>query len=242
MHHEVSFLAGLLEMMGFDVGRYDSLVMATFVVAASAIVFPLLRRQFREEDPGMVQHMLEMFVGGIRNFLTQIVGKDGERFLPMLGTFAVFILVGNFCGLIPGLQPPTGMSWGITLGLALFACTYYHLQGIYVMGFKHYLGTYLGPTPIKGLPLAMSLALNPFLIILFLVLETVTHLARIVSLATRLFGNMFGEHAASGVIFGLAPLGAPVALMMLGTLGAMMQTLIFVLLTMVYIQAVTSHH
>ena len=66
-------------------------------------------------------------------------------------------------------------------------------------------------------------------------LEIVTHLARVVSLGVRLFGNIFGEHLAVGVFFGLVPFLVPLPLMALSLFAAFIQTFIFIMLVTIYI-------
>jgi F-type H+-transporting ATPase subunit a len=70
-------------------------------------------------------------------------------------------------------------------------------------------------------------------------IEVISHLARVLSLALRLFGNIFGEHTATGIFLVMVPFFVP-AMLGLGLLGATIQTFIFVMLTSVYISGATA--
>jgi F-type H+-transporting ATPase subunit a len=117
------------------------------------------------------------------------------------------------------LQPPT-QNVNTTFALALTACGYYHVRGLRRHGLA-YFKQFLGPMPA--------------LFLLFIPLEIIQHAARVISLALRLFGNIFGEHLAFSVFVGLVPFLLPLPMMALGVFGATLQTFIFVILTVVYI-------
>ncbi len=79
--------------------------------------------------------------------------------------------------------------------------------------------------------------MGPILILapLFILIEIIGHLARILSLGMRLFGNIFGEHTATGIFMGMLPFILPWPMMGLGIFGAFLQTFVFIMMTMVYI-------
>jgi F-type H+-transporting ATPase subunit a len=224
MEHEHSILyepfnALVKPLLGFAVP--DHVIMALLVLLISAIVFPLLSRNFRRDNPGNVQQFLELIVGGLKGLLQDIVGGHGsERFLYIIGGFAVFIFLSNIMGLFFFLQPPTG-NINTTFGLSLTAFLYYNWQGIKAQGLGHYLAHFAGPIW--------------WLAPLMFPIEFIGHLARILSLGMRLFGNIFGEHTATGIFMGMMPFVVPWPMMGLGIFGAFLQTFVFIMLTMVYI-------
>lgn len=223
MEHEHSILYEpfnklVRPILGFDVP--DHVIMALLVLLLSSIVFPLLSRGFRRENPGSVQQFLEMIVGGLRALLDDIVGPHSERFLYIIGGFAVFIFVSNIFGLFFFLQPPTG-NVNTTFGLGLLAFLYYNYVGIKTQGLGHYLAHFAGPIW--------------WLAPLMFPIELIGHFARILSLGMRLFGNIFGEHTATGIFMGMLPFIVPWPMMGLGIFGAFLQTFVFIMLTMVYI-------
>jgi F-type H+-transporting ATPase subunit a len=204
---------------GFDVP--DHVIMALLVLAISLIVFPLASRRFSKDNPGGFQHALELIVLGLKGLMEDIIGHGAsQKFLYIIGGFASFIFVSNLFGLFFFLQPPTGNP-NTTFGLGLVAFLYYNYQGVRTQGLGHYLKHFLGPMPL----------LAP----LMLPIELIGHLARVLSLGMRLFGNIFGEHTATGIFMGMLPFVLPWPMMGLGIFGAFLQTFVFIMLTMVYI-------
>jgi F-type H+-transporting ATPase subunit a len=223
MEHEHSILYEpfnklVRPILGFDVP--DHVVMALLVLLLSSIVFPLLSRKFSKENPGNAQQFLELIVSGLKGLLQDIVGPHSERFLYMIGAFAVFIFVSNIFGIFFFLQPPTS-NVNTTFGLGLTAFLYYNYVGIKAQGLGHYVAHFAGPIW--------------WLAPLMFPIEVIGHLARILSLGMRLFGNIFGEHTATGIFMGMLPFVVPWPMMGLGIFGAFLQTFVFIMLTMVYI-------
>lgn len=206
-------------ILGFAVP--DHVVMALLVLVVNAVMFPLLTRGINRDNPTGVQHFLELIVSGLKDLLEDIVGHGAsKKYLYIVGGFATFIFVSNIFGLFFFLQPPTGNP-NTTFALGLTAFLYYNYQGFKVQGVVHYLKHFMGPV----------LFLAPLMILI----EVIGHLARILSLAMRLFGNIFGEHTATGIFMGMFPFLLPWPMMGLGIFGAFLQTFVFIMLTMVYI-------
>ncbi len=214
----------------------EHVAMSLFVMLLCAAIFIPLRFRFKKERPGKLQHILEVLIEEIEKLIEDIVGHGaGRRYLPIIGALALFIFFGNVCGLFFFLQPPTA-NLNTTCALSISVFLYYNYIGLRRHGvsyFKQFLG------PIGGMPVAMAI---PFAL-LFLVIEPITHAARAVSLAVRLFGNISGEHTVSGQFFGFAPILLPIPMMALGLFAALLQAFIFIMLTMVYIAgAETTEH
>src|SRR5688572_27955870 len=224
MEHEHSILyepfnAIAKPILGFAVP--DHVIMALLVLLISCIVFPLASRRFSKDNPGGFQQFLEIIVAGLKDLMEDIIGHGAsKKYLYIIGGFASFIFVSNIFGLFFFLQPPTGNP-NTTFGLGLTAFLYYNWQGIREQGLLHYLKHFMGPVPL----------LAP----LFIVIELIGHVARILSLGMRLFGNIFGEHTATGIFMGMLPFVLPWPMMGLGIFGAFLQTFVFIMMTMVYI-------
>lgn len=209
---------------GFDIP--DHVIMALFVLLFSAIAFPILSRRISRDNPSGIQQFLEFIVQGLKGLLDDIIGHGADRrYLHVVGAFTVFIFISNIMGLFFFLQPPTG-NINTTVALALMSFLYFNWQGIKTQGLLHYLKHFMGPV----------LMIAP----LMFVIEMIGNFARILSLSMRLFGNIFGEHTATGIFMGFAPVIVPWPMMALGIFGAVLQTFIFVLLTMVYIGGATA--
>jgi len=223
MEHEHSILYApvnaLWHRLGFAWAIPDHVIMALLVLVISCVVFPLAARRISKDNPGPLQHTLELLVGGLKDLLRDIIGHGGDRFLYIIGAFAVFIFVSNIFGLFFFLQPPTA-NINTTFALSITAFLYYNWLGLRAHGLG-YLKHFMGPVW--------------WLAPLMFVIEMIGNFARILSLGMRLFGNIFGEHTATGIFMGLIPLVVPWPMMALGIFGAVLQTFVFIMLMMVYI-------
>jgi len=226
MEHEGSILYGPVNSVWHAVQQRwawdipDHVIMSALVLLISCVVFPLATRRISRDNPGPVQHLLELTVGGLKNLLHDIIGHEGDRFLYIIGAFTVFIFVSNMFGLFFFLAPPTSNP-NTTFALSISAFCYYNYVGIRKQGVFRYLKHFGGPVW--------------WLFPLFWLIEMIGNFARILSLSMRLFGNIFGEHTATGIFMGLIPVIVPWPMMALGIFGAFLQTFVFIMLTMVYI-------
>jgi len=127
---------------GFDVP--DHVIMALLVLAISTLLCLLLRSRISRDNPGPLQHFMEMIVDGVKGMLHDIIGHHGDRYLYIIGAFATFIFISNIFGLFFFLQPPTANP-NVTFGLAICAFLYYNYHGIRVQGLGHYIAHFAGP-------------------------------------------------------------------------------------------------
>ena len=209
----------------------DYLVMSALVVLGFVVLGVMLRSRLSVENPSRFQIVLEDLVSAVADILDQFIGPKGRTFLPLVGALGAFILAGNYLGLIPGFMAPTS-NINVTVGCAITAWVYYHLQGIKAQGIVGYIKHFGGPA---GVPV--------FMVPLMFVIETISHLARVLSLSLRLFGNIFGEELVIAILGMLVPFFVPLPMMALGLITGGLQAFIFVLLTTIYLQgAVVSEH
>jgi F-type H+-transporting ATPase subunit a len=176
-----------------------------------------------------LRNLFEMFTDAVLSVMTGVMGEqNARRFLPLIGTLAFYIFFSNVLALIPGFAPPTAtLKTNLALALTVFVMT--HVYGVMANGFS-YLKKFLGHAPVYMAPIMVPI-------------EIVSHLARPVSLSLRLLGNIAADHKVVAAFFGLVPLLVPVPFLVLGVLVAIIQTLVFCLLAMVYIQgAVEPEH
>jgi F-type H+-transporting ATPase subunit a len=200
----------------------DHVVMSVLVVVLVAAVLIPISRRLSVEAPGKLQQVLELVVTGLEELIEDVVGHGfGKRFLPFIGGLAVFIFTANIFGLFYFVQPPTANP-NTTFALSITAFLFYNFVGIKDNGLFKYLKHFAGPLPLLA-PLMVPI-------------EIISHLARILSLALRLFGNIFGEHTATGIFFVMFPFVVPWPMMGLGIFGALLQAFIFIMLTMAYLQ------
>lgn len=231
MHHEeLSIFSWILRRMGIHLPDY--LVMTLIIVGLFLVLMPLAARRFRVENPGRIQIVLEGLVGFLKGLLEDMVGSASvaKKHLPIVGMFFLFILLANYCGMVPGLQPPTA-SVNVTLSLAVMSFVYYNAAGVRKHGVRKYLAHFCGPM------LAVAVLIFP--------VEIISHCVRVLSLSMRLFGNIFGEHTASGVFNSLIPFPIlyPLFIMAIGLIASTLQAFIFTVLSMAYIGgAVAEEH
>jgi F-type H+-transporting ATPase subunit a len=153
-----------------------------------------------------------------------IIGADCARYFPVLGTLTLFILVSNLIGLFPGMTPPTD-NWNTTFACSICVFVYYNYHGLRTQGFGHiaHMANPIGQT--------WGWILSP----LMFPIELVSHFARLFSLGVRLGANMVGDHAVMLGFLALVPVLVPLPFMALGLVVCLVQTLVFVLLSMIYI-------
>jgi F-type H+-transporting ATPase subunit a len=191
----------------------------TWFIMATLALFSFLATRRVSIIPGRFQNVMEVVVDGIDTFLTDTMGPEGRKFFPLIATLGIYILTSNLLGLIPGFESPTAnLNTTVSLAVVVFAMT--HIVGIRVHGIK-YLKQFMGPV----------WWLTP----LMLPIELISHLSRPLSLSVRLFGNIMGEDIVLAVVLLLVPLLVPLPVIVLMIFTSCIQTVVFMLLTMMYI-------
>jgi F-type H+-transporting ATPase subunit a len=202
-----------------------SLVMTLLIVVFVTVMCLVMRSRLSVEHPGKFQILLEDGVMAILGLLEEWIGPDGRRYLPLIATLGLFILLGNYAGLVPGLMAPTS-DINVTVGCAITTWVYYHYQGFRKQGVVNYLKHFAVP---PGAPVWMA----P----LMLIIELISHSSRLLSLSLRLFGNIFGEELVILILGSIIPFIVPLPMMFLGLITGGLQAFIFVLLSIIYLQA-----
>jgi len=207
-----------------------------FVIACllSVFVIGLLKGKLSSDDPSQGQLTLEAGYLAIRDMIGSIIGDHGAEHFPVVATFAILILVGNLMGQFPMFQAPTA-SVNVTYALGVSSFVYYNYVGIRENGLWGHIAHFAGPR----LPLLMAILITP----LIFVIELISNSVRPFTLGVRLFANMFSDEKVFQQITNLAPpftqIGVPLVLTLLGVFVALVQTLVFTLLSMIYIGEVT---
>ena len=200
-----------------------SMELLVFVVLVA--YFVVVRLSLNVETPNGIQHLAEMSHEFISEQSESIIGHGFEKFTGYLTALGLFILLSNLVGLVPGLESPTA-NVTVPLGLALVTFFYYQYHGVRANGFG-YIKQFLGPVA----------AISP----LMFIIEVISHVARVLSLTVRLYGNMFAGDLLTLVFFSLVPVGIPLIFLGLHLGVAVIQAYVFVLLTMVYLSLAVSH-
>jgi F-type H+-transporting ATPase subunit a len=219
--------------------------MEIFVVVLSMIFFLWLKARIRADRPGATQQCMEMLLTnplgvGVRDLINDNISHGGGKYLPMLGSLGIFILFCNLISVIPTLESPTANS-SVPLGLAAIVFLYYNWNGVVAKGPLGYAKHFLGP----------SIFLAP----LWLPVEIISNLARLLSLTVRLWVNMMvsemlyviflgltlglalfvGKLNPAGYVFFVLPLLGPVIFIVLHIFVAFLQAFVFTILPVIYV-------
>jgi F-type H+-transporting ATPase subunit a len=178
------------------------------------------------EDRLSLATFVELFLGYFYDLAKSIMGPErAKKYFPVVGASACFVFLSNLLALVPGFPVPT-TSLGVTLGCGLVVFILFNIYGLKENGLayiKHLAGPawYLAP--------------------LMFVIETISLLVRPFTLALRLMLNMSVDHLIVGIFAGLIAVIVPLPFMALGVLVLIVQTLVFTMLTCVYIGLATEH-
>jgi F-type H+-transporting ATPase subunit a len=209
-------------------------IIAAFIVALILVLLGLwARARLSRVDERVVPEarlslmtFVELFLGYFYDLAKTIMGPErAKKYFPVVGTAACFVFLSNVLALVPGSPVPT-TSLGVTLGCGLVVFILFNLYGIKENGLayiKHLAGPawYLAP--------------------LMFVIEFISLVVRPLTLALRLMLNMAVDHLIVGIFAGLVAVFVPLPFMALGVLVLVVQTLVFTMLTCVYIGLATEH-
>jgi len=215
-------MEGVWTFLGVFTGHGTAMVVAHLILVMGLV---LLLAKFASKSlkavPTGSQNFMETFLEGAISMGKDTIGEElARKYLPLVATVGLFVLISNLVGIIPGFESPTS-NINVTLPLALVVFIYYNYEGIRVNGAKKYFAHFMGPVP----------ALAP----LMFPIEIVSHISRIISLSFRLFGNIKGDDLFLWVLLMLVPFFAPLPAYLLLTFSALLQTFVFMILIYVYL-------
>lgn len=168
------------------------------------------------QAPGRLQAVLEAIVTVVEGAVADVAPQQVKLLTPFIGSIWIFLVVSNLSGLIPGVHSPTSdLSTTSALAIVVFLST--HWYGVRISGLKIYLKHYLKPSPI----------LLPF--------HLISEITRTVALAVRLFGNIMSLEMAALLVLLVAGFLAPVPILLLHIIEALVQAYIFGMLALVYV-------
>ncbi|MBW1898816.1 MAG: F0F1 ATP synthase subunit A [Deltaproteobacteria bacterium] len=227
MEHPYLFFVKLFEMIGLDHFAHEyPHVVYSWVVMSLLMIAGAVASKNITMIPAKMQNFFEVVISSIEEFMVENTGEEGRWLLPLAATVFIYIFVGNLIGLVPGFFPPTA-SINTTLSCALVVVVFTHVIGIKYHGVK-YIKHFMGPV----------WWMSP----LIFMIEIIGHLARILSLTFRLFGNMMGHEIVLAILFALAgAFLAPLPIMALGIFVAFVQAFVFFLLSIIYFTGAMEH-
>ena len=224
-----TYVGGLFSLH-HDNPDHVAILMAIHLILVTMIVILISKMATRSlrAVPTGTQNVMEAFLGGVISMGKDVVGEDNaRRYLPLVATIGVFVLVSNLIGIIPGFESPTS-NINVTLVLALVVLSYYNYEGVKKQGAFTYVKNFVHLGEMHpAAKFSMSLLMYP--------IEIVSHLSRIISLSFRLFGNIKGDDLFLWVLLMLVPWIIPITPLVLLTFMAFLQTFVFMILTYVYL-------
>ena len=220
MEHPYLFFVKFFEAIGLAHFAHTAPhVIYMWVVMAILIILSAIAAKTVTLVPSKGQNFFEILISGLEEFAVTITGDEGRWFFPIIATIFIYIAACNLLGLIPGFYPPTA-SINTTAACALPVVVFTHVIGVKYHGIK-YVKHFLGPVW--------------WLIPIILPIELIGHLARILSLSFRLFGNITGHELVLMILFMLAgAFFAPLPIMAMGIFVALVQAFVFFLLSIMY--------
>lgn len=208
MEHELSFTLGPVTIGISIITTWGIMLVITMLAWLSTRRLEML--------PGSLQTLVEGIVAAIDEAISAVAPEHGRQIMPFIASLWLFLIIANLVGLIPGLHSPT-RDLSVTSALAVLVFFSVHWFGIKSLGLKNYLHHYLTPSPV----------LLPFHII--------SEFTRTLALAIRLFGNMMSLEMAAMLILLVAGFLAPIPILMLHIIEALVQAYIFGMLALIYL-------
>jgi F-type H+-transporting ATPase subunit a len=234
----------------------EHVVMSVVVLVIGVLGSLWLRSRLSVDNPGGAQQIAELLITnpigfGIRDQLDENVHHGGRRYLAMVGSVSLFILIANLLSVFPAFSAPTAEK-AVPLGCAIVTFLYFNWQGIKHHSVGYYLLTFAG-SPKKLGDWLLGILLFP--------VELISTGARMLSLTVRLWANIFAsdllyviflglliqpalwgwnKSPALGVALGVFPALIPLAFIGLHIFVAIIQAYVFTLLPAIYIGIATA--
>ena len=167
----------------------ETLIMTWITMAVVILIAFLATRNLRLVPTGW-QNAIEMVVTALHGQIDATMGPRGRMLAPLIISLFLFLLVSNWLGLIPTLSSPTN-DLNTTLGLALMVIVMLHVMGVYFKG-MHYIKHFFQPVPV------------------FVVINAIEEVAKPITLAFRLFGNILAGEILIIILLKLMPIWMPI--------------------------------
>jgi F-type H+-transporting ATPase subunit a len=199
----------------FGIPITNTVVQTWLIVAALVGLALWASRRCSVWQPQRWQLAVEYLVEYVENQIVSQAGRAIPAIVPYLATMISFIAIANLAGLLPLLQAPT-RDLNTTAALSLFSFLSTQYLGIRTRGVRGWLHSFIEPNAIM------------------LPMNILGMLSRMLSMALRLFGNIVAGEIIAAVFFALVPLLSPLPMSLLSSLTAVLQALVFTVLTLVF--------
>lgn len=219
-------------------------VLALLLLGGGALLF---RRKIAL-IPGKMQGIFELVLEAILDLMDSVLGdrRKSERYLPIVATIFLFVMISNWLGLLPGvgsifidtvhdghtvhtpLFRSAAADLNFTLALGVLAVISINILGILAIGIRKHVGKFFD----------FSNPINFFVGIL----ELISEFAKIISFSFRLFGNVFAGEVLLTIVAFLVPYVVPLPFLFLETFVGFIQAFVFAMLALVFIAIATVEH
>lgn len=208
----------LFMQVAFSIGplRVSQSIVTTWFIVITLLAFSWFATRKLSVHPKGNQVVLEGIFSTMHDAIEEVLPAHVDLVYPFIATLWIFILISNLIGIIPGLHSPTA-DLSVTAALAIITFLSVHWFGIRAEGLKNYLKHYIRPTPF----------MLPF--------HLISELSRTLALAVRLFGNIMSLELTALIVVLIAGFLAPIPILMLHIIEAIIQAYIFGILALIYI-------
>ena len=209
----------------FSIGpvQITSTLTTMWAIILILTVLSILATRKLKDVPGPLQNIAEMAVESLQKYFADIMGaKTAKKYFPIFATYFIFIIVCNYSGLLPGAGHFKGFAvptacLSVTAALAIVAFFTTHTIGIREVGAKRYFKAFI----------------MPYLIML--PLNLIEQAVRPVSLALRLYGNLYSEEMVVEQLYNIFPVLLPLLMNVLSLLFCFIQAMVFTMLLSIYV-------
>ncbi|CEG57756.1 F0F1 ATP synthase subunit A [Legionella fallonii] len=191
-------------------------LLTTWFIMLVLLIFAWVATRKLSFQASSLQVVLEGVISTMYDAIAEVLPQHVELVFPFIATLWIFILVSNLIGIVPGFYSPTA-DLSVTSALAIMTFISVHWFGIRAEGLQGYLKHYIRPTPL----------MLPF--------NLISELSRTLALAIRLFGNVMSLELTALIVLMVAGFLAPVPILLLHLIEAIIQAYIFGMLALIYI-------
>ncbi len=179
---------GVIHVAGFTFNG-ETLIM-TWITMAVVILIAVLATRNLKLVPSGWQNVVEIIITGLHGQIDATMGRRGRMLAPLVISLFLFLLVSNWLGLVPKMASPTN-DLNTTLGLAIMIIVMVHVLGLYFKG-GHYIAHFFQPVPV------------------FVIINAIEEIAKPITLAFRLFGNILAGEILIIILAKLMPIWMPI--------------------------------
>ncbi len=207
--------AHVMLRIGVFTCHLDTIIM-TWIVMALLVAAAVIASRRMKDVPGGFQNMVEYGVEALWGLVADNVPPRARRCFPVIATLFLFILASNLIGVVPGMKSPTA-DINVTLALATVVVGLTIYAGASVKGVWGYLIGFVKPNP------------------LFLPLNLIELCTRAITLALRLFGNIFAGDVLVIILGKLVAYAVPTVGQAFHVFIGVLQAYLFVMLSIAYV-------